>query len=101
MTQPIYYWHIHHDKLCERATEPIENRIDIHAEMDCLRKLPIRSKPDTLVIYKENATGKVKNGHPCKDCMRLIIACGISKVVYSDSNNNKLIFKAIKLYKAV
>ena len=27
-TEEIYYWHIHHDTLMEKATEPIQNRID-------------------------------------------------------------------------
>jgi hypothetical protein len=27
MSEPTFYWHIHHDRLVEPATEPIENRI--------------------------------------------------------------------------
>ena len=27
-SNPIYYWHIHHDTLIESASEPIENRIE-------------------------------------------------------------------------
>ena|SRR3990167_2334025 len=27
MTQPLFYWHIHHNKLCELLIEPLKERI--------------------------------------------------------------------------
>ena len=27
MTAPTFYWHVHHQNLCEMLTEPVENRI--------------------------------------------------------------------------
>ena len=59
-----------------------------HAEQDCLRTLPRRCRPKTIIIFKINRQGRWKNGHPCPSCLRVIEAWGIREVLYSNDDDN-------------
>ena len=59
----------------------------VHAEHDCLRTLPRRSRSKTIIVFKLNRTGLWRNGHPCLSCMHLIQSWGIREVLYSDDED--------------
>ena len=52
-TSGLLAWHVHHDKLCERLTEPIESRIE------CIRDNKPKNEIDTrlrlLKVVKDQA----------------------------------------------
>ena len=59
----------------------------IHAEYDCLRKCPRletrRKQSYTLVVYRYDNHGQLKNSRPCHHCLLLLKRVGIHRVRYS------------------
>jgi len=69
------------------------NGLSTHAEADAITKVDVEGK-SLLVIRRSRGNTKLSNSMPCKHCMALIIASGISQVFYSNSEG---IIKRIKI----
>ena len=53
MTTRQYYWHIHHEILCEALTEPIQNRIDHIKKFKDPSEVETRLRCMTPVLHPE------------------------------------------------
>ena len=65
----------------------IGNNVSRHAEVAALSKLfPNERIGTTVLSMRIRKHGSIANGKPCANCMRFMIACGVKKVVWSNSN---------------
>ena len=67
-------------------SHPMVSTFSLHAEAAAIlaRRYHIGSlEGATIWVYRETADGIPAMARPCKDCLKLIIASGIKKIVYS------------------
>jgi pyrimidine deaminase RibD-like protein len=67
----------------------IGNNVSRHAEVAALSKLfPNKRIGTTVLSMRIRKHGSFANGKPCKNCMAFMLANGVKKVMWSDSNGN-------------
>jgi len=59
------------------------NGKSIHAEIDCLRKLKMRTINAYMIVIRINKSGELRNAKPCKACLDAIEKAGIKTVYHS------------------
>jgi len=72
----------------QNKSHPMVDTFHLHAEAAAI--ISRRYNSDSLVnaviwVYRERANGMPAMAKPCKSCMRLIVAAGIKKVLYTIS----------------
>ena len=50
-------------------------------------------KKITLYIVRSDRHGEIKDSAPCVDCMKVILALGIKKIIYSNNEGKFIIVK--------
>lgn len=60
----------------------------LHAEMSAILNAKQNLKGCTIYVYREYQDGDPALAKPCKHCMPNLIEAGISKVYYTDNNDD-------------
>jgi deoxycytidylate deaminase len=64
----------------------------LHAEIDCLKKIPIeKRKGCSLYIYREDRKANLANSMPCFYCLKTIIGSRLKFIVFTTSNGVSVI----------
>ena len=59
----VYYWHVHHEVLCEALTEPIQNRIDYIKSNKPASEVETRLRCMTPVLHPEKLPVKWREAY--------------------------------------
>src|SRR6267378_2722983 len=60
-TVGLYVWHVHHEKLLEQLTKPIENRIRYIQDNKAQDEIPVRLKLLKIIKNQDLVKGNIKD----------------------------------------
>ena len=63
MQEPEYYWHVHHEVLCEALTGPLQNRIDYIMKYKAPSEVDTRLRLLTPVLHSQSLPAQWKEAY--------------------------------------